>query len=227
VIHVSRDVERDLAANITALRGYRQARWRAVILYGVAGTGKTAIARVLADDDQVKRTFRDGIAWVDGSQDPQEEAQRLCLGFGLEREPGERWVECWRRWAGADERRLLVVVDGADVAARLPAVIAGLGSQVVLLVTTREEFEARAEVERWVPAEAVRQVEVGGLAPEDGRQLVAAVMGRQLDAEEFEAVELIGQRVDWHVERLRRAAIKAREKGWQRAIGDLENARLP
>lgn len=196
-----------------------------MILYGVAQAGKTAITRALADDEGVRRAFRDGIAWVDGSQDPQEEVQRLCLGFGLERELGERWVECWRRWVGADERRLLLVVDGADVAESLPAVIAGLGSQVVLLVTTREEFEARAEVERWVPAEAVRQVEVGGLSPEEGRQLVAAVMGRQLDAEEFEAVQLIGQRVDWHVERLRRIAIKARENGWQQAIGDLEDPR--
>lgn len=227
MIHVSRDVERGLAASITALRSYRQARWRAVILYGMAQAGKTAITRALADDEGVRRAFRDGIAWVDGSQDSNEEVMRLCLRFGLEREPGERWVECWRRWAGVDERRLLLVVDGADVAEKLPTIIAGLGSQVVLLVTTREEVEARTEVERWVPAEAVRQAEVGGLTSEEGRQLVAAVMGRQPDAEEFEAVELIGQRVGWHVERLRRAAIKAREKGWQQAIGDLESARLP
>lgn len=207
-----------------ALCGYRRPRWRAVILHGIAGTGKTAMARALADDTRVQRAFRDGVAWVDGTRDPEEEVLRLCLGFRLEREPGERWVECWRRWAGADERRLLVVVDGADVADRLPAVIAGLGSQVVLLVTTREEFETRAEVERWVPAETVRHVEVGGLTSEEGSQLVAAVMGRQLDAEEFELVELIGQRVGWHVERLRRAAIRVREKGWQQAIGDLKDA---
>jgi len=57
---------------------------------------KTTIARTLTDDGTIARAFRDGIAWVDGCRDPEEEVTRLCLGFRLEREPGERWVECWR-----------------------------------------------------------------------------------------------------------------------------------
>jgi hypothetical protein len=220
-------MERELFDQLVALCGYRQARWRALILQGVAGVGKTAIAQALADNDNIKRTFRDGIAWIDGSQDLNEEVLRLCLGFMLEHEPGERWVECWRRWAGAAERRLLLIVDGATTAESLPPIVAGLASQVVLVVTTREEFEVQAEIERWVPAEAVWQVEVGGLTAEEGRQLVAAVMGRHLDTEEFELVELLGQRVGWHPEQLRRAAIRVREMGWQQESGDLENASLP
>jgi hypothetical protein len=152
---------------------------------------------------------------------------RLCLNLGLECQPGERWVECWRRWAGAAERRLLLIVDGATTAESLPPIVAGLGSQVVLLVTTREGFEVRAEIERWVPMEAVRQVEVGGLSPEEGRQLVAAVMGRELRDEEFELAEQVGQRLGWHVEGLRRTSVRIRVVGWQPAISELENARLP
>jgi hypothetical protein len=220
-------MERELFDQLVALCGYRQARWRALILQGVAGVGKTAIAQALADNDNIKRTFRDGIAWIDGSQDLNEEVLRLCLGFMLEHEPGERWVECWRRWAGAAERRLLLIVDGATTAESLPPIIAGLGSQVVLLVTTREGFEVRAEIERWVPMEAVRQVEVGGLSPEEGRQLVAAVMGRELRDEEFELAEQVGQRLGWHVEGLRRTSVRIRVVGWQPAISELENARLP
>jgi hypothetical protein len=152
---------------------------------------------------------------------------RLCVGFRLTCQPGERWVECWRRWAGADERRLLLVVDGVVAAESLSTIIAGLGSQVVLLVTTREGFEVRAEIERWVPMESVKQVEVGGLSPEEGRQLVAAVMGRELRDEELELAEQVGQRLGWHVEGLRRTSVRIRMVGWQPVISKLENARLP
>jgi len=136
-------------------------------------------------------------------------------------------VECWRRWAGADERRLLLVVDGVVAAESLSTIIAGLGSQVVLLVTTREGFEVRAEIERWVPMESVKQVEVGGLSPEEGRQLVAAVMGRELRDEELELAEQVGQRLGWHVDGLRRTSVRIRMVGWQPVISKLENARLP
>ena len=83
-----RAAEQDLVAALTTLGGYRLARWRAVILYGMAGIGKTTIARTLTDDGTIARAFRDGIAWVDGGRDPEEEMMRLCLGFSLEREPG-------------------------------------------------------------------------------------------------------------------------------------------
>ena len=69
----------------TALSSYRQARWPAVILYGLAGSGKTALARVLADNVRVGRAFRDGILWADGSRNPKKETRRLCVALGLAR----------------------------------------------------------------------------------------------------------------------------------------------
>ncbi len=226
MIHVRREIERDLANSLTALSGYRQACWRAVTLYGMAGIGKTAMARALADHDQIKRAFRDGIAWVDGRRDPAEEVMRLCLGFDLERQPGERWTGCWQRWAGAAERRLLLIVDDAISSEGLSPLIAELGPQVVALITTQQGAEIRGEVERWLPAEAVMEVGMHGLTPAEGRPLVEAVAARSLSDVEWALVQEIGERVGWHPEALRLAAIEGREIGWQGMLGELEAGRM-
>jgi len=227
VTHVTRGVERDLVAVLTTLSGYRRARWRAVILYGMAGIGKTAIALALADDERVTRAFRDGIAWIDGSRDPEEEVTRLCLALNLERSPGERPIECRHRWVGAAERRLLLIIDDAVSADGLPPFIAGLGPQVAVLITTQQGAEIRGEVERWLPADAVMEVGVHGLAPIEGRKLVEAVVGRSLNDVEWELAQEIGELVGWHPEALRLAAIEGREIGWQGMLDDLRAGRLP
>jgi hypothetical protein len=227
VIHVRREIERDLAASLTALPGYRRARWRAVILYGMAGIGKTAMARALADNDQVKKAFRDGVAWVEGSRDPEEEVMRLCLGFDLERKPGERWIECWRRWTSAAERRLLLIIDDAISAEGLPPLIAWLGPQVVALITTQRGAETGAEVERWLPSDAITEVGIHGLAPSEGSALVEGVIGHALADTDEEMIQMIGELVGWHPEALRLTAIEGREIGWQGILGELETGRMP
>lgn len=222
-----RSVERDLIPDLIAYRGYRQARWQAVILYGLAGGGKTAIARSLADNERIKSVFRDGIAWVDGSCDPEEEITRLCQALQLARAPGERWLQCWRRWVDAAERRFLLIIDDAVSAEGLPSLIAGLGPQAVALISTQQGAEIRAETERWVPANAIMEVGIHGLAPSEGRALVEAVIARPLTDADWDMVQEIGERVGWHPEALRLAAIEGREIGWPGMLDELKAGRMP
>ncbi len=198
-----------------------------MILYGLAGIGKTAIARSLADNKHIRDAFRDGVAWVDGSRDPEEEITRLCLALSLKRTPGERWVECWRRWIDAAERRLLLIIDDATTAESLPVLMAGLGSQVVVMIATQQGAEIRAEVERWLPADAIMEISVCGLVPSEGRALVEAVLAHLLTDPEWDTVREIGERVGWHPEALRLAAIEGREVGWQGILGELRAGQMP
>ena len=227
VLHVPRSGEAGLVAALTALVGYRQARWRAVLLVGLAGSGKTALAQALAEDGRVRRVFRDGIVWLDGRCDPHAELDRLCLALGLDRPVGERPVECWRRWAGAAERRLLLIVDDAVSAEGVPPLIAGVGPQVVALITTRQGVEVQAEVERWLPADRILVQPVAGLTPAEGRQWAEAVVGHALNDVEWELAQAVGERVGWHPEALRLAAFEGREAGWAGVLGELEAGRLP
>ena len=122
---------------------------------------------------------------------------------------------------------MLLIIDDAVSAEGLPPLIAGLGPQVVTLITTQQGAEIRAEVERWLPADAVMEVGIHGLAPTEGRELVEAVVGRPLTDAEWELVQEIGELVGWHPEALRLAAIEGREIGWQGILGELRAGRMP
>lgn len=198
-----------------------------MLLYGLAGSGKTASARALTDDERIKSVFRDGIAWLDGSRDPEEEVTRLCLALHLERAPGERWLECWRRWAGAVERRFLLIIDDATTAEELPPLLGGLGPQVVALVTTQQGAEIKAEAERWLPVDQVLEIGSHGLAPAEGRALVEAVQARPLADADWAMVREIGELVGWHAEALRLAALEGRDAGWAGQLEELRAGRLP
>jgi len=122
---------------------------------------------------------------------------------------------------------LLLIVDDAISSEGLSPFIAGLGPQVVALITTQQGAEIRAEVERWLPADAVMEVGVDGLAPTEGRELVEAVAGRPLADTDWGIVQEIGDLVGWHPEALRLAAIEGREIGWKGMLDDLKAGRMP
>ena len=72
-------------------------------------------------------------------------------------------------------------------------------------------------------------MEVGahGLTPTEGRALVEAVAAHPLTDAEWDLVQEIGERVGWHPEAVRLAAIEGREIGWQGMLGELRAGRMP
>jgi hypothetical protein len=103
---------------------------------------------------------------------------------------------------------------------------AGLGPQVVVLITTQQGAEIVTEVERWLPAEAVTEVGIHGLRPDVGKKLTEAVVERPLSDPQWELFREIGEQVGWHPEALRLAAIEGRKIGWEGPLGELWAGRM-
>ena len=186
-------------------------------IHGQGGIGKTVLAAALARDEQVRRSFPDGVFWVTvGEQGDLVAAQQHLLTRLGAADPGVRSVG-----QGAErlrqvlaERRCLLVVDDVWAAAaaaafkvagpagrvlyttRNPAVLAGVAGQVVELGV--------------LPETAARQLLAGltGLAvlPSEADRIVAATGGVAL------AVALVG------------AAVGAGARSWAQAVAQLEAA---
>lgn len=205
---IPRTEQRLLRGLLTDWASWRQARWKAVILSGVAGIGKTTLLTALARDSALRHHFRDGILWLDGTQ--KNLLEQAAHRVGLQGPPATRREE-WARWAGSLHRRLLVVVDDAFPDEDLEALVAPSGPQVVFALTTQKGPEVRTLLERWIPPDRVAEVILQGLQEEEGFALIQQVQERPLGARERETVRKVGHLLGWHPEGLRIAAGMARE----------------
>jgi len=163
VKYVPRSGQRDIVREVLATERDGQARSCGIILYGVAGIGKTTLATAIAHDDDVGGAFYDGVFWVDtckGSPDAWTES--LCAALGRERALGERWPGCWQQWTGDAGRRCLLVVDDLADEAHLEPLIAGLRAQTVVLATTQQPEAAYMAMEKWLPAGRIERFGLGG-----------------------------------------------------------------
>ncbi|MCX7854742.1 MAG: hypothetical protein N2556_01980 [Anaerolineae bacterium] len=195
---------------LTEPASWRQARWKAVILSGVAGIGKTTLLTALARDPALRRHFRNGILWLDGTQ--KNLLPQAAYRVGLKGPPATRREE-WARWASDPHRRLLLVIDDALPNQDLDALVAGLGPQVVLALTTQTGPEIRAALERWIPREQVAEILLQGMREEEGLALIQQVQERPIGERERETVRKVGGLLGWHPEALRLAAGMAQEPG--------------
>jgi WD40 repeat protein len=162
----ARLVERpDLLDGLVRALGSRE---RLVAVAGVAGAGKSTLARQAGGARQVQRTFRDGIAWVEVGPGKHpvvllaDLASRLGLppaaaSFGTEEQGREQLIAALRG------RRALIVADDVREAGQLEA-ITGLAPKCTVLFTTRQDKLAH-EVK-------AQQVVVGELTPDQAMELL-------------------------------------------------------
>jgi hypothetical protein len=224
---ITRRLEVQMREAMLTSAGYRRARWRSIVLYGLAGCGKTTVARSLAEDDKIRAAFREGVIWIDGTHQQDTEIERICKALGLQLQPGERWDECWRRWARSRTRRFLLVLDDVADAATIRTWVSELGTQVVALVTTRRAWMSQTEITRWMPFDTVSMVRVGGLPPDEGKRIVEAELGRDLKDEEWPVIQEVGEELGWHAGALALTAYEGRAVGWRGIADELKAGHMP
>lgn len=211
--YVEREEQDRLWEMLTDWAAWRQARWRGIVVTGVTGAGKTTLLAALTQDEQVRRVFRDGILWLNGAE--KGLLAQAAYRVGLDGHPGVR-REDWARWAGEPHRRLLIVVDDGLPDGDLDALIAGIGPQVVLVVTTQKGPEVMATMERWHPWERLAEIILRGMREEEGLGLIERVLGGRVQERERETVRRVGNLLGWHPEGLRLAAAMAQDTRGQR-----------
>jgi len=214
--YVEREEQHRLREMLTDWADWRQARWRGIVVTGVAGAGKTTLLFALAQDPSVRRAFRDGILWLEGNKEDllDQAADRIGL-VGSPRARREKWAQ----WAGAPYRRLLIVVDDGLPDEDLDTLAATLGPQGVLVVTTQKGPEVMAALERWIPREHLAEILLRGLREEEGFSLIAQVLGTPVREPHRETVRQISHLLGWHPEGLRIAAGMAQDTDGQESRG--------
>lgn len=147
-----------------------------VAVWGMAGSGKTALAKAVAHDPEIVRGFPDGILWAQLGEEPVlgEALHALIRGLG---DQHFRAVSAGSAKAHLQTQlsrlSVLLIVDDAWNPAHFDAMAVG-GPRCAVLVTTREQV-----VVRKVPDDD--RLELGMLEPKRSLQVLAGGPGHTIE----------------------------------------------
>lgn len=135
---------------------------------GAGGFGKTTIARMVAQTEQVRRHFPDGVLWLTVGEDTRgpdlaEKVNQLCWQLtGVKPPLTDPLLAGGQLGQALGDKRLLLILDDVWSAAQMAPFLQG-GSRTVRLVTTRQHSV--------LPDTAVA-VDVDAMRPDEARQLL-------------------------------------------------------
>ncbi len=212
-------VERKLRVHITAQLArwmdLQKLRYQGVVLWGPGGIGKTTIANAIALDRKIQQFFHDGILWIDAQEEKSEDwAKMLCKWLHLGRRQDESWLHVWQQWAKDNSRRCLLIIDDVDSDEDLLPIIEGLGSQILLLITTQRPRSIERQLLKHIPPETIWLRKITELEPEETQKLVAQVIQKPVKSIRVDILEQLREQLGWSPETVFLAAYEVKRDGW-------------
>ncbi|HMQ03228.1 MAG TPA: protein kinase [Pyrinomonadaceae bacterium] len=133
---------------------------RLITLTGIGGTGKTTLARAVANE--ALSEFRDGVYFIEMASvsGPETVAARIAQPLGVREEGSTPIIEALKQHLR--KRKCLLVIDNFEQIVEAAPVISDLlnaASELRVIVTSRELLRVSAEIEFPVPPLAVPSLE--------------------------------------------------------------------
>lgn len=223
-LYVERTIQPVIARQLLDWTQYQAVRYRAHILWGLGGRGKTTLAEALVGRPQTRTGFREGIFWLDAARGtPAEWGATLAQAAGLRRRAGEGWVARWQRWTAQPQHRALVILDDLAAGQDLQPLLGRWGPQMVLLITTQQPDAIWLALRRWLPAVTLQEHQVPSLQEAELRRLAWHIWQRDPTRAELTRLQRLGAVWGRAPDLLSTALADAQRYGWATAEQNLRH----
>lgn len=137
---VGRENEMTLVqAWLTSVEGFRQPTVKVLVVGGMAGVGKTTLARAIGENPLIDTYFRDGVLWAQLGQhpDPRLWMEEWASLLGWTPWSAESAKQYLARFLADEERRVLLILDDVWPDTPFDPLISLAGPQCRVLITSR------------------------------------------------------------------------------------------